>query len=160
VAELHPDIAVLAPLLGTWSGQGSGEYPTISPFGYAEEVSFGHAGKPFLRYDQRTKALDDGRPLHAETGYVRVPSPGRVELVLAHPTGITEIEEGSLSVAGTTIEMELTATAIGVTESAKDVTALSRSIRIEGEELRYTLRLGAVGQPLQHHLAATLRKKS
>ncbi len=158
--ELHPDIAVLAPLLGTWAGQGAGEYPTISPFGYTEEVSFGHVGKPFLRYDQRTKALDDGRPLHAETGYVRVPSPGRVELVLAHPTGITEIEEGALSVTGTAIVMELGVTAIGLSASAKDVTALSRSIRIEGGELTYTLRLGAVGQPLQHHLAATLSKKA
>jgi hypothetical protein len=53
----------------------------------------------------------------------------------------------------------LTATSIGLTSSAKDVTALSRSIRIEGDELVYTLRLGAVGQPLQHHLAATLRRK-
>lgn len=158
MADLHPDIAVLAPLLGTWAGQGAGEYPTIPSFGYAEEVSFGHVGKPFLRYDQRTKAIGDGRPLHAETGYLRVPSPGRVELVLAHPTGITEVEEGTLSVIGTAIEMELTATAIGLTESAKDVTALSRSIRIESDTFNYTLRLGAVGQPLQHHLAATLRK--
>ncbi|MCH9730029.1 MAG: FABP family protein [Actinomycetia bacterium] len=157
--ELHPDIAVLAPLLGTWVGQGAGEYPTISPFGYTEEVSFAHIGKPFLRYDQRTKALDDGRPLHAETGYVRVPSPGRVELVLAHPTGITEIEEGALTLIGATIEMELAATVIGLTESAKAVTALSRSIRIEGDELTYTLLLGAAGQPLQHHLAAKLHRK-
>ncbi len=160
MADLHPDIAVLAPLLGTWVGQGAGEYPTISSFGYAEEVSFGHIGKPFLRYDQRTKDIVDGRPLHAETGYLRVPFPGRVELVLAHPTGITEVEEGTLSVIGTTIEMELTATAIGLTESAKEVTALSRSIRVADDNLNYTLRLGAVGQLLQHHLAATLRKTS
>jgi len=157
--ELHPDIAVLAPLLGSWMGRGAGEYPTIEPFTYSEEVTFGHVGKPFLSYAQRTKSFADGRPLHAETGYVRVPSPGRVEWVLAHPTGITEIQEGTLSISGTTIEMELTATTIGRATSAKDVTALSRSIRVGGDELTYTLRLGAVGQPLQHHLSATLHRK-
>jgi hypothetical protein len=158
VADLHPGIAVLTPLLGTWSGHGAGEYPTIEPFGYVEEVTFGHVGKPFLVYGQRTKASDDGRPLHAETGYLRLSSPDRVELVLAHPTGITEIQEGTLSITGTTLEMELTATAIGRSASAKEVTALGRSIRVDGDELTYTLRLGAVGQPLQHHLAATLHR--
>lgn len=159
MTDLHPSIVVLAPLLGTWAGKGSGEYPTIESFGYVEEVSFGHVGKPFLTYAQRTKATDDGRPLHAETGYVRVPSPGRVEWVLAHPTGITEIEEGTLAVDGDTIEMDLMATAIGLSDSAKHVGALCRSIRIDGDELTYTLRMSAVGLPLQHHLSATLYRK-
>lgn len=158
MADLHPGVAALAPLLGSWSGRGSGEYPTIEPFGYLEEVTFGHVGKPFLVYGQRTKADDDGRQLHAETGYLRMPSQGRVELVLAHPTGITEIQEGTLSITGTALEFELTATAIGRSSSAKEVTALSRSIRVDGDEMTYTLRLGAVGQPLQHHLAATLHR--
>jgi THAP4-like, heme-binding beta-barrel domain len=158
VADLHPGVEVLAPLLGTWSGRGEGEYPTIEPFGYLEEVTFGHVGKPFLVYGQRTKATDDGRPLHAETGYLRVPLPGHVEWVLAHPTGITEIEEGTLSVDGSTLTMEMMATAIGLTESAKHVTALRRSLRVDGDELTYTVRMGAVGQPLQHHLAATLHR--
>jgi len=126
VADLHPGIAVLTPLLGTWSGQGAGEYPTIEPFGYVEEVTFGHVGKPFLVYGQRTKASDDGRPLHAETGYLRLSSPDRVELVLAHPTGITEIQEGTLSITGTTLEMELTATAIGLFAAIPAVVAYNR----------------------------------
>jgi hypothetical protein len=158
VADLHPGIAVLSALLGTWSGPGAGEYPTIQPFGYVEEVTFSHIGKPFLVYRQRTTAADDGRPLHAETGYLRAPSPDRVELVLAHPNGITEIQEGTLSITEETLELEMTATAIGRTSTAKEVTALSRSIRLDGDELSYTLRMGAVGQPLQHHLAATLHR--
>ncbi|MDT5109490.1 MAG: hypothetical protein QOK33_3511 [Mycobacterium sp.] len=157
--ELHPDIAVLAPLLGTWVGRGAGEYPTIEPFTYAEEVTFGHVGKPFLSYTQRTKALSDGRPLHGETGFLRVPSAGRVEWVLAHPTGVTELEEGLLTVCAGVIEMELASSAIGRTASAKDISALSRSFRIEGDAMTYTVRMAAVGQPLQHHLAASLTRQ-
>lgn len=156
MADLHPGIAALAPLLGAWSGQGAGEYPTIEPFGYLEDVTFGHIGKPFLTYTRRTRAADDGRPLHAETGYLRVPAPGRLEWVLAHPTGITEIQEGALAVDGATLEMQLTATTIGLTESAKVVTALSRSIHVDGDLLTYAVRMAAVAQPLQPHLAATL----
>ena len=157
--DLHPDLAALAPLLGTWSGQGAGKYPTIPPFDYLEEVVFAHVGKPFLTYGQKTKAAADGKPLHAETGYLRVPQPGHVELVLAHPSGITEIEVGTYSVTGDLIEMQMSTTAVGLTPSAKEVTALGRSFRIDGDELSYTVRMGAVGQPLQDHLAAVLHRQ-
>jgi hypothetical protein len=158
-ADLHPDVEELAPLLGTWAGRGAGKYPTIQPFEYVEEVVFSHVGKPFLAYAQKTNAVADGRPLHAEIGYLRVPQPGRVELVLAHPNGIAEIDVGTYSVTGDLIEVELFSTTIGLAPSAKEVTALGRSFRLDGDELSYTLRMGAVGQPLQDHLAAVLHRE-
>jgi hypothetical protein len=157
--DLHPDLEALAPLLGAWAGRGSGKYPTIEPFDYLEEVVFSHVGKPFLVYGQKTTAATDGKPLHAETGYLRVPQPGHLELVLAHPSGITEIEVGTYTAHGRVLELEMTAASIGLTPSAKEVTALGRRLRIDGDELSYSLQMGAVGQPLQDHLAARLHRK-
>lgn len=160
VPDLHPGVAALAPLIGTWVGEGNGEYPTIEPFSYIEEVTIGHVGKPFLTYKQRTRSPHTGAPMHAEVGYFRLPAADRVELVVAHPTGIAEVEEGTVSMTGNGLVLEMNSTNVGLTTSAKDVKALSRTFHLDLDELSYTVRMGAVGYVVQHHLSATLRRQA
>ncbi|HUF97328.1 MAG TPA: FABP family protein [Ilumatobacter sp.] len=155
---LHPNVEILSPLLGAWEGRGSGEYPTIDGFDYLEWVAFTHVGKPFLTYSQRTVAADDGRPLHSETGYLRALEGNRVELVLAHPTGITELDEGSIETTADGLILTLGSTTIGLSGSAKTVTAVERHIELDGDELRYRVAMAAVGQPMTHHLQAHLAR--
>ncbi len=73
----HPDVAALAFLVGTWTAEGRGQYPTIAPFDDGEEVRAWQAGTAFLASVQRTWARDDGRSLHAESGYGKVAGVGR-----------------------------------------------------------------------------------
>lgn len=153
-APLHESLAPLAFLLGAWTGAGAGEYPTIAPFGYREEVTFTSVGKPFLAYVQRTWALDDGRPLHTESGYLRHTGQGSVELVLAHPTGIVEVYTGAVQATS----LQLATSGVLTTPTAKRVDALERDVSVAGDELTYAVRMAAVGLPLTHHLAATLHR--
>lgn len=149
-------LAPLAFLLGTWAGEGRGVYPTIEPFDYGEEVTFACPGKPFLAYTQRTWRLDDRTPLHAETGYWRPGGQGSVEVLLAHPFGATELLEGT--VEGCTLR--LASRTIGLTGTAKRIDATQRDVDVLGDELRYRVRMAAAGEPMTHHLEATLRRRT
>jgi hypothetical protein len=154
--ELQPVLKPIAFLLGTWRGEGSGEYPTIQPFHYREEVRFTHTGKTFLVYTQRTEALDDGRPLHSEAGYLRSLGDGRLELVIAQPIGFAEIELGTV----TGNRIELSSTQVLRTPTAKPVTAIARKIWLEGERLHYELGMALGDAALTHHLSAALVRVS
>jgi hypothetical protein len=156
--EPHPSLSPLLYLLGRWEGAGVGGYPTIESFRYGQEISFSHNGKPYLIYSSRTWLLDDdgtiGRPLAMETGFWRPQPDNQVEVLLAHPTGFAEVYLGEIS--GTKIEM--ITDAVVRTSSAKEVTAGRRLYGLIGADLGYAYDLAAVGQPLQPHLSAQLKR--
>lgn len=148
---MHPELAPLEFLIGTWTGSGHGTYPTIEPFTYTESVTFAAPpGKPFLAYSQRTSDTA-GDPLHAEAGYLR-PVAGGCELVIAQPTGIVEVHDGSLD--GTSLRFR--ARVVAATATAVEVTDVERNLIADGDVLEYELLMTAVGQPHQVHLRARL----
>jgi hypothetical protein len=154
----HPSLAPLRFLIGRWEGAGVVGYPTIESAQFGQEISFGHNGKPYLIYTSRSWLLDDegrlGRPLATESGFWRPQEDGMLEVVLAHASGITEIYIGQ--VTGTKIEMATDA--VVRTASAMEVTAGRRLYGLIGADLGYAYDMAAVGQPLQSHLSAQLKR--
>src|ERR1700753_1271710 len=163
---IHPDLEPMSFLLGRGEGAGVGGYPTIESFRFGQEVEFSHNGKPFLSYLSRTWQLDEdgqiGAPRATESGYWRPRPDGQAEVMLAHPTGIVEIYLGE--VTGTRIEMATDV--VARTATAKEVTAGPRLYglvdpRATGElDLAYAYDMAAMGQELQPHLSAQLKRVS
>jgi THAP4-like, heme-binding beta-barrel domain len=155
---LHSSLAPLRFLIGRWEGAGVVGYPTIESAQFGQEILFSHNGKPYLIYSSRSWLLDDdgriGRPLAVETGFWRAQDDGMLEVVLAHASGITEIYLGQVS--GTKIEMATDA--VVRTATAKEVTAGKRLYGLIGADLGYAYDMAAVGQPLQAHLSAQLKR--
>lgn len=154
--ELPANLEALARLIGTWSGQGHGIYPTIKDFDYQEQITFKFIGKPFLEYVQRTQNAD-GQPMHTECGYLRHNGSGHLEFVLAQPTGQVEMLEGRLTSTDDELLLELEGQ-VWSTSTAKDVSASRRSYRLRGDQLESTFDMAAVSQPLQRHLTAQLAR--
>ncbi len=173
----HPAIAPLSFLLGRWRGTGKGDYPTIKPFDFLQEVTFSHIGKPYLIYTSRSWRLAtdeqgeltrdaDGalirvEPLAVETGFWRPQPAGKLEVLLTHPTGITEIYAGEFR---SLTSIEMVTDAVARTASAKPYTAGKRLYGLvpsqtrEGEQdLAYAFDMAAMGQPLTAHLWAVLQ---
>jgi len=153
-SELHPDLIELAFLLGDWSGTGEGVWPPGEAFDYAEDVTFEYVGDPVLLYSQRSWSLDDGAPIHFERGFLRPAGPGVVELVLAHPIGITEVAVGTVDDGA----IELASTAVGLAPTASPVTELRRHIRARGDELTFELHMAVEGVELRWHVGSKLMR--
>lgn len=158
--QLHPSLAPFLPLVGVWRGTGQGGYPTIEEdFAYEQQVRFAHDGRPFLSYESITWLIGpDGavlRPSAREVGWWRPGDGTTFEVLLTHPTGIVEVYLGE--VRGPT-QWEMSTDVVARTPTAKDVAANHRLYGVVEGELMYAMDMAAMGQPLQPHLSARLRR--
>jgi hypothetical protein len=158
--EINQALLAVLPLVGRWSGFGSGAKPvTGEEFRYAQRVSFAHDGRPFLSYESRTWLLNpDGSVLRAafrENGFLRMGAgPDELELVLATAVGIVEVFTG---MAGDS-RWELASIGVGFTRSAKQVAGERRLYALTGEQLSYVQELALTPGDYRPHLNASLNR--
>ena len=159
-ADLPVELVPLAWLIGRWEGAGVGGYPTIVSFNFGQEIVFSHVGKPVLEYRSASWLLaEDGtrvRPLATETGFWRPRPEGKLEVTMAHPTGFAEIWDGEVSGA----KIEMRTDVVARTHSAKEYTAGHRLYGLVEGELFWAFDMAAVGEPIQSHLSARLKRVS
>lgn len=158
--DLHPNCARLAWLLGSWVGNGHGEYPGIEPFEFGQEAIFQHDGRPFLHYFSRSWLVDaDGKTIREaaqETGFLRPQPDGGLELVLAHNTGFVEVWYGELHADQP--RFELVTDAVVRTATAKEYTAGRRLYGYVNGDLLYAFDMAAMGHELTPHTHAQLQR--
>jgi hypothetical protein len=156
--NLHPDCGPIAWMLGTWRGNGHGDYPTIDPFQFGQELIFQQDGRPFFHYLARAWIVDaEGnkvREAAQETGFVRARPEGKVEVLLAHMTGFVEIWHGEAENG----KLEIVTDAVARTESAKEYVGGKRLYGNVDGDLLYAYDMAAMGQQLQPHLWARLQR--
>ncbi|MGL4172926.1 MAG: FABP family protein [Actinomycetota bacterium] len=156
--DLPTPLLPLAWLIGRWEGAGVVGYPTTASTSFGQEVTFWQDGRPFLHYQSSTWELaDDGtkmRPLASETGYWRPIENNELEVLLTHSTGYVEIHLGTVDGARITMSTDVVAR----TSTAKEYTAASRMYGLVEGDLMWVLDMAAVGQPLQSHASARLKR--
>lgn len=159
-ANLHDSCLALLPLIGVWRGEGEVVYPTIESQHFGQQVVFAHDGRPFVYYESRAWLLDaDGkviRPAAREVGWWRPRPDDTIELLLAQATGIIEIFYGE---PRTQTSWELVTDITMRTASAKDVSGAKRLYGlVNNGDLAYVEERAMMGQPLQPHTSAYLRR--
>jgi hypothetical protein len=157
-ADLPTPLVPLAWLIGRWEGAGVVGYPTIESVNFGQEVEFRHDGRPFLHYPSQAWLLDDQgakvRPLASEAGFWRPGADGDLEVLLSHPTGYVEIYVGSVDGPRVNLHTDLVAR----TPTAKEYTAASRMYGLVEGDLMWVMDMAAVGQPMQSHASAQLKR--
>ena len=84
-ADLHPDLAPIAWMIGRWEGSGKARYPGTEDFDFGQQIDFAHNGGNYLHYlssgqgkqDQGSFAGISEVPLH--------PKPGQPSMVMTGP---------------------------------------------------------------------------
>ena len=151
---------MVSALVGHWSGEGAGQYPTIEPFDYRETLQVvERSDHPALHYEQQTwrKTADGETASHWETGLLTLSSNGDVRLLNAQG-GRSEVMQGTWkhNDDAWTVVLE----AIGYAGDERVVKSM-RNLRFDGKTLDYSMQMETTAtNQMSLHLEASLTRRS
>jgi hypothetical protein len=146
-------------LTGTWTGEGRGQFPTVTSFDYRETLTFTHRDEKTLAYEQRTQKRYDGQTewleSHWESGFIRILENGELEMTCAQ-IGRTEVLLGTIKTTNDVVQIHFVSKTI--TNDPRMISS-SRRFELEGDTLRYEMEMHTtkVGQSTLH-LEGTLQR--
>ncbi|MFT4187098.1 MAG: FABP family protein [Aeromicrobium sp.] len=156
-SDLHPSLVPVAWLLGTWHGNGKGEYPGTEPLSFEQEAIFAHDTRDFLHYFSRSWVTDDQGnrqgPGALETGFLR-PAEEGLELVLVHASGHAEVWYGEIDGP----RLKLVTDLVARTPTASEYTAGQRLYGLVEGKLMYAYDKAADGHEMQSYLWGQLER--
>jgi hypothetical protein len=152
-------------LEGTWIGGGAGVYPPrVESFEYEELLTIKPTAKPQVwELRSATKNAKSGKPMHVESGFIRAPPNGEIELVVSHPFGLCEISSGSCH-SGKKVELHATGNSLTRVKTAGSpyTTGIRRTYELsdDGDVLKFRMDMATnEHQGLQNHLTSELRRQ-
>ncbi len=149
-------------LEGTWKGEGRGEFPGVTSFGYRETLVFTRRDEKILAYEQRTQKLYDGQTeylqSHWENGFLSILENDDLQLVNIQIGGRNEILVGSIESLGDIFRIRFVSKTLN---NDPRMISSARTFELEGDTLRYEMEMQTtkVNQSTAHLKIALQRIK-
>jgi hypothetical protein len=148
-------------LLGKWTGNGSGKFPTITSFNYTETLTFNFDGvNDLIQYEQRTWLTPNNTPSHWESGFIK-PVEGEenvFEISNSQDSGRVEVLRGEYSRQNGSDILHFKMKLI---QNDPRMVSSERIFTIQDNQLSYVKKMATQNTPEhQQHLQATLYKNS
>ena len=146
-------------LEGTWTGEGRGQFPTVTSFDYRETLTFTRRDEKSLAYEQRTHKRYDGQSewlvSHWENGFIRVLDNGELELINAQ-MGRGEVLSGTVESNGSTFKIHFVSKTI---VNDPRMVSSARRFELDGDTLRYEMEMQTTKiEQMTQHLKITLQR--
>ena len=151
---------LLSCLVGTWIGEGRGEFPGVTSFDYHETLVFARRDEKNLAYEQRAQKRYDGGteyiPSHWESGFISILEDNHLQMANIQIGGRNEILVGSVESIDDMFRIHFVSKTLN---NDPRMVSTTRTFELEGDTLRYDMAMHTTKvKQLTPHLKSVLQR--